>query len=400
VSIIDWIVTIYCIFFCSAWCTSFLVVLLFRRIRIFEKANPPLPQKWPRISVVIATCNDADTIEEAVDTLLHQDYPDLEIVVVNDRSSDGTGRIIERIAREDSRVRTVYIQHLPSGWLGKVHALHVGTQESSGEWILYTDADVYFQQGALCKAIAFVLADHSDHLALMPVPRAPSFWLRVVLQAVGGVFVLATRAAHIGKPGSKAFVGAGAFNLVRKAALDRTEGFAWLRMEVVDDVGLGLMLQRSGAVSSFAITLQDVSFTWYPSLGAMFKGLEKNFFGVLAFYSIGRMICIVMLAWAYALAPLVAILYALKLPFLLIVGLVAYLFLVAGAVGVKIMFKQKLPTLLFVQVGYILISLMLLRSGFLCILRGGSSGGVRGIPLMNFAPDTGLRCNQGTHLSA
>jgi glycosyltransferase involved in cell wall biosynthesis len=371
VSIIDWIVTIYCILFCLAWCASFFVIHLFRRIRIFEKTDPPLPQQWPRLSVVIATCNDADTIEKAVNTLLQQDYPDLEIVVVNDRSTDGTGALIEKIARKDSRVRTLHIQHLPPGWLGKVHALHVGTQKTSGEWILYTDADVYFKQGALSKAIAFVLADHSDHLALMPVPRAPSFWLGVVLQAVGGVFVLGTRAAHIGKPGTKAFVGAGAFNLVRKAALDRTEGFAWLRMEVIDDVGLGLMLQRSGAVSSFAITLQDVSFTWYPSLRAMFKGLEKNFFGVLAFYSIGRMIGIVVLAWAYALAPLVAILYSLKIPFLLIVGVVAYLFLVAGAVGVKVMFKQKLLPLLFVQVGHILISLMLLRSGIMCIVRGG-----------------------------
>jgi glycosyltransferase involved in cell wall biosynthesis len=354
-----------------AWCASFLAVLLFRRIRIFEKASPPLPRKWPRLSVVIATCNDADTIEGAVGTLLQQDYPDLEIVVVNDRSTDETGAIIEKIARRDPRVRTVHIQHLPPGWLGKVYALHVGTQKASGEWTLYTDADVYFHEGALRKAIACVLADHSDHLALLPVPRAPSFWLGVVLQVVGGVFVLGTKAAHLGKPGSKAFVGAGAFNLVRKAALDRTEGFAWLRMEVVDDVGLGLMLQRSGASSSFAITLQDVSFTWYPSLGAMFKGLEKNFFGVLAFYSISRMISIIILAWAYALAPLVAILYALKTPFLLIVGLVAYLFLVAGAVGVKIMFKQKLLPLLFVQVGHILISLMLLRSGIMCILRGG-----------------------------
>jgi glycosyltransferase involved in cell wall biosynthesis len=270
---------------------------------MFEKADPPLPGKWPRLSVVIATCNDTDTIEKVVGTLLQQDYPNLEIVVVNDRSTDKTGVIIEKIARKDPRVRTIHIQDLPPGWLGKVHALHVGTQKTSGEWILYTDADVYFKQGTLRKAIAFVLADHSDHLALMPVPRAPSFWLRVVLQAVGGVFVLGTRAAHLDKPGTKAFVGAGAFNLVRKAALDRTEGFAWLRMEVVDDVGLGLMLQRSGARSSFAITLQDVSFTWYPSLRAMFKGLEKNFFGVLAFYSIARMITIVVLAWAYALAP-------------------------------------------------------------------------------------------------
>jgi cellulose synthase/poly-beta-1,6-N-acetylglucosamine synthase-like glycosyltransferase len=371
VGILDWIVTSYCIIFCVAWCASFLVVLLFRRIRIFEKANPPLPGKWPRLSVVIATCNDADTIEKAVNTLLKQDYPDLEIVVVNDRSTDKTGTIIEKIARKDSRVRTIHIQDLPAGWLGKVHALHVGTQKARGAWILYTDADVYFKQGALRKAIAFVLADHSDHLALMPVPRAPSFWLRVVLQAVGGVFVLGTRAAYIGKPGTKAFVGAGAFNLVRKAALDRTEGFAWLRMEVVDDVGLGLMLQRSGAKSSFAITLQDVSFTWYPSLRAMFKGMEKNFFGVLAFYSIARMIVIVVLAWGYALAPLIAILYAQKIPFLLIAGVVAYLFLIAGAVGVKIMFKQKLLPLLLVQVGHILISLMLLRSGIMCIIRGG-----------------------------
>ena len=370
-SILDWIVTIYCILFSLVWCASFLVVHLFRRIRIFEKANSPLPPKWPRLSVVIASCNDADTIEKAVNTLLQQDYPNLEIVVVSDRSTDGTGQIIKRIARKDSRVRTVHIQHLPPGWLGKVHALHVGTQKSSGDWILYTDADVYFKQGALRKAIAFVLADHSDHLALLPVPRSPSFWLEVVLQTIGGVFVLGTRAAHIGKPGSKAFVGAGAFNLVRKAVLDRTEGFSWLRMEVVDDVGLGLMLQRSGAKSSFAITLQDVSFTWYPSLGAMFKGLEKNFFAVLAFYSIARMITIVVLAWSYALAPLVAILYSLKIPVLLIVGLVSYLFLIAGAVGVKITFKQKLLPLLFVQVGYVLISLMLLRSGIMCILRRG-----------------------------
>jgi glycosyltransferase involved in cell wall biosynthesis len=371
VSILDWIVTSYCVFFCVAWCASFLVVLLFRRIRIFEKAVPPLPRKWPRLSVVIATCNDADTIEKSVNTLLKQDYPDLEIVVVNDRSTDKTGVIIEKIAHKDSRVRTIHIQHLPAGWLGKVHALHVGTQQTTGEWILYTDADVYFKQGALRKAIAFVLADCSDHLALMPVPRAPSFWLRVVLQAVGGVFVLGTRAAHLGTPGTKAFVGAGAFNLVSKAALDRTDGFTWLRMEVVDDVGLGLMLHRSGARSSFAITLQDVSFTWYPSLRAMFKGLEKNFFAVLAFYSIARMIGIVVLAWAYALAPLVAILYSMQIPFLLIAGVVAYLFLIAGAVGVKIMFKQKLLPLLLVQVGHILISLMLLRSGIMCIVRGG-----------------------------
>jgi glycosyltransferase involved in cell wall biosynthesis len=370
-SIIDWIVAIYSILFCLLWCVSFILTLysLFV-LRIFEKINPPSPQKWPRLSIVIATCNDADTIEKAVNTLLQQDYPDLEIVVVNDRSTDGTGALIEKIAREDSRVRTAHIQHLPPGWLGKVHALHVGTQKVSGEWILYTDADVHFRQGTLRKALALVLADQTDHLVLMPIPHNNSFWFEVVMMAFGPLFVLATRATLIGKPGSKAFVGAGAFNLIRKAALDRTEGFPWLRMEVVDDVGLGLMLQRSGAKSSFAVTLQGISLTWYPSLSAMFKGLEKNIFGVAAYYSIARMIGIIALMWAYAIAPLIAILCA-YVPYLFAAGVIAYLSLLAGALGMKIKFKQKLLPLLFLQVGLVLISIMLLRSGILCALRGG-----------------------------
>jgi glycosyltransferase involved in cell wall biosynthesis len=370
-SIIDWTVTIYSTLFCLLWCVSFVLTSysLFV-LRIFEKLNPPSPQKWPGLSIVIATCNDADTIERAVTTLLQQDYPDLEIVLINDRSTDKTGEIIERIARRDPRVRTIHIQHLPAGWLGKVHALHVGTQKVSGKWVLYTDADVHFRQGTLRKAMALVLADQTDHLVLMPIPRTNSFWFEVVMMAFGPLFVLATRATLIAKPGSKAFVGAGAFNLVRKAALDGTEGFPWLRMEVVDDVGLGLMLQRSGAKSSFAVTLQGISLTWYPSLSAMFKGLEKNIFGVAAYYSIARMIGIIALMWAYAIAPLIAILCT-YIPYLFTAGVIAYLSLLAGALGMKIKFKQKLLPLLFVQVGHILISLMLLRSGIMCILRGG-----------------------------
>jgi glycosyltransferase involved in cell wall biosynthesis len=370
-SIIDWIVILYCILFCLLWCIScVLTVYSLCVLRIFEKINPPAPQTWPRLSIVIATCNDADTIEGAVETLLQQDYPDLEIVVINDRSTDGTGGIIEKMARRDRRVKMVHIQHLPPGWLGKVHALHVGTQKTSGDWILYTDADVHFRQGTLRKAMALVLADQTDHLVLMPIPRTNSFWFEVVLMAFGPLFVLATRATLVGKPGSGAFVGAGAFNLVRKAALDRTEGFPWLRMEVVDDVGLGLMLQRSGATSSFAITLQGISLTWYPSLGAMFKGLEKNIFGVAAYYSIARMIGVVVLVWAYALAPLIAIFYT-TVPNLLCAGTIAYLSLIAGAVGMTIKFKQKLLPFLFLQAGLILITFMLLRSGILCAVRGG-----------------------------
>ena len=171
---VDWIVAVYCILFCSLWYIINLQVMFdLLKITLFEKQNPPLPQVWPCLSVVIAACNEADTIEKALATLLNQDYPSLEIIVVNDRSTDKTGELIETISHGDDRVKAVHITDLPSGWLGKVHALNVGTRESSGEWILYTDADVYFKQGTLRKAIAFALSAKIDHLTLVPNLHAP-----------------------------------------------------------------------------------------------------------------------------------------------------------------------------------------------------------------------------------
>jgi len=366
----DWILAAYSILFCMAWYISNIQAInaLFL-VPLFEKENPSIPKYWPRLSIVIAACNEADIIEQAISTLLQQDYPDLEIILVNDRSTDKTGDIIDNIADRDARVQIIHIENLPQGWLGKVYAMQVGTRKVSGEWILYTDADVFFQQGALRKAVAFAIAEQSDHLALMPAPDTDSFWLDVVMRTFGVLFLQSTRAADAGKPGSDVAIGVGAFNMVRKSVFDKTKGFEWLRMEVIDDVGLGLLLHDFGAKTSFAITRQDISLTWYPSIRAMFKGLEKNLFGGAAHYSFLRMMFIVGLLWAFALAPFVAI-FA-RVPYLWIFGVLVYLFIVAGALVSKLILKQRLLPSLFVQVGQIIFSLMLLRSGVMCILRKG-----------------------------
>ncbi len=369
-TIADWIFTSYSLLFCLGWCVFHLEA--FRGIlslRLFEKEAATMPGSWPRLSVVIAARDEVETIEEAVSSLLRQDYPDLEIILVNDRSTDGTGEIIETLASRDSRIETVHVDSLPAGWIGKVHALHVGTQKSSGEWILYTDADVHFGQGTLRRAVALAIADRADHLVLIPDIETPSLLYELVTRSFLLMYLHGTRAANLGRPNSSAVVGAGAFNMVKRSALDKTGGFQWPRMEVVEDVGLGLNWKRAGAKSSLAIASEDISVRWYPSVTEMFKGFEKNMFAS-AHYSYVRMMFTFFFIWALVLSPAVSILYW-RVPYLWISGAAAGITLVLASLAWKAKFKRKLLPSLLGPVGMLVLSLALLRSGILCMLRGG-----------------------------
>src|SRR6185503_735296 len=143
---------------CALWVVLFAYLFwALRRIPELARQNLSLPLRWPKLTVVIPACNEAEHIESAAKTLIAQDYPDLEIILLNDRSTDTTAAIIDRLARDDNRVKAIHIETLPAGWLGKVHALDQGVARAQGEWILCTDADVHFAPGILRQAVAFAL---------------------------------------------------------------------------------------------------------------------------------------------------------------------------------------------------------------------------------------------------
>ncbi len=270
----------------------------------------PGPRPWPRLAVLIAARNEADTIEPAFASLLAQDYPELEIVLVDDRSTDRTGEVIERLARGDGRATVVRIRELPAGWLGKVHALQRGLEASHAELVLLTDADVCFAPGALREAVAFMTARGLDHLAA--IPRFEKTVGLVDIETAGGLrglltLVLPPWRATDADP--RHFFGVGAFNLVRRAAFARTEGFAYLRMETADDVGVGMVLKRSGASSAAASAFDLVSVAWHRSLGSLFRGAEKAY-ATLGDCSAARMLLLAAaMAWIDA-APLVGVAFA------------------------------------------------------------------------------------------
>lgn len=134
-----------------------------RMIRLAELSSSG-PTLWPRVSIVLAARNEGATIGAALPTVLALDYPDFELIAVDDRSEDDTGAILDRLAAANPKLQVDHIRELPAGWLGKNHALHHGAQRATGKWILFTDADVHFTPGSLRRAVVHAGSDRSIFL--------------------------------------------------------------------------------------------------------------------------------------------------------------------------------------------------------------------------------------------
>ncbi len=237
----------------------------------------------PSLSVVVPACNEEQTIAPAMRSLLACDYPGLEIIAVNDRSTDRTGEILDEIAASNPRLRVLHIQDLPAGWLGKNHALQVGSDQCAGSFILFTDADVVFEPTALRRAVLLCEREEVDHLVVMPDVVLKSFWETVAVWMFGVVFVMHTRPWRLEDPKSNSFCGVGAFNLVRASAYRAMGGHHRLRMDVADDMKLGKCLKESGAYCKFLVHGGLVSVRWVEGAWGLVTGLTKNFYGGFGF---------------------------------------------------------------------------------------------------------------------
>lgn len=247
-----------------------------RRLTRLASVNLPPPARWPRVSLVFAARNEAATIRAAVPTMLALDYPELELIAVNDRSEDATGAILDELAATEPRLRVDHVRALPAGWLGKNHALHHGAAQATGDWILFTDADIHFAPDALRRAIAYAEAHRLDHLAAAPRLHGAGHALGICVGAFSLIFALFLRPWKIADPRSAAHGGIGAFNLVRTVTYRRRGGHAPLRLRPDDDVKLGKHLKSGGGRSDFVLGAGALSVAWYASVGELIRGLTKN----------------------------------------------------------------------------------------------------------------------------
>jgi len=330
----------------------------------------PDPDSWPSLSVIVPACNEGDTLEPAANTLLDQDYPNLEIILIDDRSDDETGAVVDRIAARDERVRPLHIRELPERWLGKVHALDRGVSVASGDWMLMTDADVHYTRSdSLRRFIAYAEHKRVDHLAAAPEMWSCGWLIDIAISSFLRAGLVAARLWKVNDTDSNAFVGVGAFNLVRRSAFDKTQGFEWLRLEVVDDFGLGMMMKLSGARSNVVNGTGLLGLHWYRSLGEMARGVEKGFASV-AGCSFWRMLAIVAVSTGLELSPWVA-LAPWGIPGIRLAGLaMALLWVISVVLSHRWARRPLIPGLLS-PVTVPLGGWILIRSGWLGIRRGG-----------------------------
>jgi hypothetical protein len=248
-----------------------------------DRAPADGPEPLPCLSVIVPARNEEAAVEEAMRSLLAADYPELEVIAVDDRSTDRTGAILDRLATEAARLRVVHLRELPPGWLGKTHALFVGSRRAAGEYLLFTDADIHFHRTALRRAVRHAVARGIDHLVILPELLLGGFWETLAVTFFGVMFLVKVRPGRVPDPRSRAYVGVGAFNLVRAEAYRRAGGHAALPMEVVDDVMLGRRMKLSGASQACGLSGGLVRVRWAAGLRGIIAGLEKNAFAGLTF---------------------------------------------------------------------------------------------------------------------
>lgn len=352
------------------WCALHTMgTLALSRVPRLSLSKESQSEQLPSLSVVVAACNEVETIEAALRSLLGQDYPDFEVVIVDDRSTDGTGDLVERIARSNERVTAIHVTELPSGWLGKVNALRRGMEVASGHYVLFTDADVHFSPDSLRAAMLLAVAEELDHLTLLPHLQGSSLLHGALMQAFFVGYVRRTA----GRPGlvtRKTPFGYGAFNLVRRKAFERTDGFEWFRMEVLDDLALGALMVKSGMRSGFAVAPDALRILWYPGLSAALRGFEKNMFGGLAGYRLGRLLGFAIGSVFLGVGPLL-VFFQTGAPYLWLLPGVAFLCLFAEAVAARVRFGMPLTPSLMAPVTHILAAYAMIRGGLACTRRGG-----------------------------
>jgi glycosyltransferase involved in cell wall biosynthesis len=248
------------------------------RLRWLRDVEPATDLVYPKVSIIVPARNEEREIEEALQSLLHLDYPDYEVLVVNDRSTDSTGVILERMRMRYPQLDVATVVELPRGWLGKNHAMECGARVAWGELLLFTDADIIMRPDCLRRAVTYLEREQLDFLPMTPDVEMPSWLLEAFLTVFVILFTLRTKPWKLRDPKSPAHVGIGAFNLIRKSVYQAIGTHQAIAMRPDDDLKLGKLVKKNGYVLDLLNGNGFLRVRWYASLRELIHGLEKNAF--------------------------------------------------------------------------------------------------------------------------
>lgn len=364
----------------SFWTTLFGIIGLFwvvqglrvirgiSRLPRLTNVAPALDGNCPSIAVLFAARDEAEKLPHALATLLAQDYPDYEVVAVNDRSQDATPQILDNFARANHHLKVVHLSALPPGWLGKPHALWQAYQHARGDWFVFTDADVRFAPDLLRRAVALTQARGWDHLSLVIQIDLEGFWEKVTVNYFGLGFVFGAQPWQADNPKSRSYVGVGAFQLLRRSAYEAIGTHQRLAMEVVEDMKLGKLVKLGGFRSGVAFAGSMVRVRWYSGLRNLIRGVTKNLFAGCG-YRLSWALGGITAAFLISILPFLGLLFASGWPRAL-AGAAA---LLAIALHAYLIWPTPVSPLyaLTHPLGALFFCYMMLRSTVVTLWRGG-----------------------------
>ena len=339
-----------------------------RRVPRLTEVTPASGQNLPRISVLFAARNEAPKLRPALESMLALDYPAYELIAVDDRSEDATPQILDEFGRRHTHLKVIHVRELPPGWLGKPHALETAWRQSSGDWLVFTDADVRFAPDALRRAFALATQRSWDHLTLIVAVDMHGFWEKVAIGYFGFCFLFGVQPWRVSDPHAGSYMGTGAFQLLRRSTYEAIGTHRRLAMEVVDDMKLGKLVKQGGFRSGIAAGKALVQVRWQEGLRNVVRGVTKNMFAGFGF-RIGQTVGSVALLLVISILPIVALVFSSGM------ARVAAGISVACAVLIHgwLMRENHASPLygLTHPLGTILFSYMILRSMVVTLWRGG-----------------------------
>lgn len=246
-----------------------------RRLIILKDIPVGTLHPKPRVSIIVAAKNEQESIYQSLQSMMAQSYSPLEIIVVNDCSSDKTGEIINQLAKKSNLITPIHIEELPNGWLGKNHALYTGAKQAKGEWLLFMDGDVILSKDTVKKAVSYLLQKEIDHLTLLPENIGGSFGYRAFHSywSIIGIWNF-IQLRH---------AGVGAFNMVRREAYDRIGTHQSVALMPDDDLKLGKKIVAHGFRQQLGFGTELVRIQWYSNIKEVINGLEKNLFAFMRY---------------------------------------------------------------------------------------------------------------------
>ncbi len=241
----------------------------------FESPDPPL------VSAIIPAKDEEETIADCLATVRAQSYPNLEILVVDDRSDDRTPEIARGIAEVDPRVRLISIEDLPPGWTGKTHALHVAAGEARGQWFWFLDADTRHEPESLAIVLEYARSHDAALASLLPEMRCESFWESVAQPLLGVVLIQSYPLFWANDPTKKLAFANGQYILIRKDAYLAAGGHEGVRDKFVEDIYLARAVKGIGLSARTAIAHGIGSTRMYTSLPEFVRGWSRILYDAL-----------------------------------------------------------------------------------------------------------------------